>query len=746
MKNIFLQITSSNIPSENEASFLPLLKPILNGRANVFINNISPEVVTEVAIRAKEKGCKYVATSDPKLLKLLLGKPGTIDDYAGSIIPWKDYEFLIIHPLMHLATVSHGRHICERYFDKFLHPEKFVATPEFDFEIFDHSRMNEYVDWTARATFIGCDIETTGAKSESVITCIGFTFVQLVPVSKSFTARTVVIPLTDMFAVTAMRNILASAAPKVFQNGKYDIAHLLRYSAPVRNYAFDTINLFHCWYSELPKDLGSINAYLLRDWLFHKGESKTSDLYSYYRYNAKDAFTTAMSLLALLQEVPPYVLQNYQQEFPLVFPCILAEATGIKADSAAVDRIDTKFKASMEVRKKQLQQRVGNTFFNPSSSQQTLKLMNILGCGDLKSSGKIDRGKAAARHPLNKKLLTDVEKYREDRKLVSTYTDKEKIWNGRWYFALNPHGTDTGRLASRESQFWCGLQIQNIPRDRTDVQIKDEFISDPGFFLGEADGEQAEARDTAYLSGDTKLIEAVESSRDYHGINAERFFGIPYAEIVSSSGDVIDKVIRDLSKRTNHGANYNMGAQVLLDTMGIENVVKAKIKLKLPSRWSLLDVCKYLLQQYDKAYPTVRGPYYDVIKAIIKATHMLESPTGWTRYCFGDPSKSKRDLNRYVAHPSQNLNAMVLNKAWLAVYYNVWMNNKKDFKLHAQIHDSIVFSYRKGRIDLAREVKKQMEIVIDVKDWTYGVERKLLVPVALKGEAERWSEIKKIAA
>jgi hypothetical protein len=44
----------------------------------------------------------------------------------------------------------------------------------------------------------------------------------------------------------------------------------------------------------------------------------------------------------------------------------------------------------------------------------------------------------------------------------------------------------------------------------------------------------------------------------------------------------IAKDLRDLSKRTNHGANYNMGGSVMLDTMGPKRVAQAKLVLKLP--------------------------------------------------------------------------------------------------------------------------------------------------------------------
>src|SRR5256885_5972598 len=101
------------------------------------------------------------------------------------------------------------------------------------------------------------------------------------------------------------------------------------------------------------------------------------------------------------------------------------------------------------------------------------------------------------------------------------------------------------------------------------------------FFFAEFDNSQSESRCTAYLSGDENLISAVESPKDFHAINIERFFGVPYSEVIGSNGEILNLELRNLSKRVNHGATYNMGSAMLLLTMGEENVVKAKILIKL---------------------------------------------------------------------------------------------------------------------------------------------------------------------
>jgi DNA polymerase I-like protein with 3'-5' exonuclease and polymerase domains len=234
----------------------------------------------------------------------------------------------------------------------------------------------------------------------------------------------------------------------------------------------------------------------------------------------------------------------------------------------------------------------------------------------------------------------------------------EKIWNGRIYYGLDPAGTVSGRLASGESHFWCGVQIQNITRGET---VKQCYIADDGWLLCEIDKKQSEARCVGYLSGEEKLILLVESDRDYHKANAEMFFGIPY--------DLVDKIIRDIAKRTNHGANYNMTGPVMLDTMGPKNVLRAKKALRLPFAMRLVDVCNFLLERYSKTYPKIKGQYYESIIKRITLSGMLVSALGWTRRFFGTPSKNKRDLNVAVAHEPQNLSATIVNKEFYGIWY-----------------------------------------------------------------------------
>lgn len=752
---IYLHITAEDI------NYLPYWKKILNGRSHPTpVSTTVPTIAMEVAMKAKEKGCSKIATTSPILLKMLLGstRKVSVHDYAGSIIEKYGCEFLIMPPPEQCITTNAGEFLAKRYFSKFLSPEDFIPLPRFRWTLWAPQLEQQVKYHLGAAAFIAVDIETVIDDEDRSIDCVGFTFVRLNDKANSISLYTLVVSLDDPLNLPIVRSILRTRIPKLFQNGKYDINYLLRYSIPPVDYSFDTLNLFHSWYSELPKRLDFITAFLLHKWQFWKDDAKGSyDRMQHFEYNARDCYTTAMCFIALMREMPQYALENYKLEFPLVFPCLLAEQTGLGRDAEFMEEEERRFNSSMEERRKRISIMVGNKDFNPSSQTQVLQLFALLGSEDVKDTTPPSMDKVKHRHPLNRRILTEIQEYRKDRKLVSSYlrdedpkTKKRKTWHGRMFYSLNPHATDTGRLASTESAFWCGWQIQNIPRGRKDIQIKRGIISDPGFYFGECDRSQAETRDTAYLSGDVGLLAAVEDrTKDFHGHNAAAFFGLPYEAIVNSfQGDdevwvhkKLDEQIRDLSKRTNHGANYNMAANMLLMTMGIDNVVRAQSLLNLPRAWSLVQVTGYLLERFDKTYPTVRGPYYDHIKASIRATHKLVGPTGWTRYCFGTPWNNKQDMNAYAAHPSQSLNAMELNVAYLRVFKEVALVNPKDFKLGPQVHDSILFQYRHGHIDLVYKVAECMDNPISVTD-IFGKIRTLKIPVDIKGEADRWSEVK----
>lgn len=763
-----------------DKDYAPRLKPIV-GTATVFTVFQDPQTLTELEVYCAKRNITGVFTSSVGLLIRLIASTGksieskrkpSIDNYQGSYFKYKGLEIIIVPPLKQLVTVPYAPFLFRRYISKLTAPEGWRKLPAFEYTLLTTRNHEDIFNQFSSATLIAVDIETL--KEDLQIRCIGYTAVFIS--DSSIHTRSVVLPIDSMFAVSVMRKFnWELKAPKVFQNGKYDLAYLSRYNAVPFNYLLDTANMFHCWYSELPKDLGTLAAFFIRESMYWKDLADTNDLSEYYRYNALDTFATAFVAIEWIMEAPDWAKRNYTQEFPLVFPCHLSEMIGLKRDMEVLTEAATEYEEKITAATVKLSKMVGTypALFNTNSTPQNAALRTVLGCKDLDSSDEKSLKKMASRHPINSKICNTILDIRGDRKLISTYLkvgENGSEFNGRILYSLNPHGTDTGRLASREHHFWCGLQIQNIPRGK---EVKQTLIADPEFRFAECDLKQAETRDTAYVSGDAALIRAINSDRDFHSLNASAFFGVPYDSIFDdATGKALDKALRDLSKRVNHGANYLMGVGVLIDTMGEDKVWEAKRLLKLPKFYGLRGVAEYLLAAFHATYPTLSELYYPAVVNEVVTTKKLVSHTsirkpavygitpvyspqvtwelepleGWTRYCFGDPLKNKLDKNAYVAHVSQSLNAMALNVAYLRVFYEIAMNPKYSdhFKLCAQIHDSIFFQFRVGHEYLIDMVRERMEVPIRIKSYD-GKVRVFTVPADNKAGKDgkgalRWSE------
>ena len=759
------------VGTEADRPFLPQLKSCV-GTASVALLLETPSTFTELKLICQKKNVTAIISTSQLLLQKLIDSSATkrkrpsIDNYTGSLfkIPTTNIECVFVQPLEQLSTVPYGKFLARRMIGKLTDPSLWIQETKFNWSMFDEATFDSVLERFSKAVAIATDIETYS--NPPSIRCVGYTALFLL--DGAWTSESLVIPCDSIYNLTAIRRVNSLGIPKIFQNGKYDIAYLQSYNAAPDFYLWDTAEFFHSWYSELPKDLSSLNSFFVRNSMYWKDLADTSDLQQYYLYNAKDTWATANVFLAWMAEAPQWARDNYANTFPLQFPCHLSEMTGIARDLGEMEKARDSQQEIVLRQSNSIDKMLSTPHFNVNSPIQMKAMLKILGCEDLETSGEKDLKRAALRHPINNRIIKAILEVRKSRKLISTYITEGKEFyghfgrkenstkRGRILYSLNPHGTDTGRLASKEHHFWCGLQIQNIPRG---IIVKRTFIADDGFRFAECDLEQAESRDTAYISGDKSLIDATTGTRDFHSINASAFFGVPYDSVYDdATGKVLNKILRDLAKRVNHGANYLMGAQMMLDTMGEEYVYQAKILLKLPRSMTLKQVCEYLLEQFHKTYPGLRKTFYPgVVSEILttkmlssKATHDIEyqaNTKGLVRYCFGDPSKSKQALNAYVAHVPQSLNAMTLNRAYMKVFYEIALDtdHSRNFKLLAQIHDSILFQFRAEHEYLAGRVKQCMEIPVSIQGYD-GITRTFTVPASVKAGAngagaDRWSSV-----
>lgn len=740
------------VTTPDQQNYLPRFSRLtaLQGH-RVSVLTAAPLTLSELVIKCEKAGVDAVIIANEELLDRALNalpdflppasrKKLSLDDYQGSLISIKQLPALVMNPPQHVMTVSYGAFIADRFIKKLTQPADWFPQTDFSWELCeDPARLEFWYDaFKTRARLVAVDIETPRPNLQKKINCISFT--AYFPDTHS--SMSIVIPFTSLFLLAWIRKFADLPTPKVLQGGTYDAAYLVRFRVFLRAWYWDTLNLMHSYYSEFPKRLDFVAAYSLRRIRFWKDDGKSGNLEDYYRYNAMDGWATLNSLLSLLAELPDWAAQNYLEEFPLVFPSLHCELEGWKVDKERFEQVAKEKQSFVEAQLAKVRTMVANRNFNPRSPQQMLRLLKVLGCGDLKSSDEANIKVASFRHPLNARVLGDIVDYKKAAKLVSTYIDADKFWNWRLFYRLNPAGTDSGRLASSESSFWVGFQIQNIPRGDA---VKQFLVSDNGWSLAEPDASQSEARCVFYLAGDEKGIALVESSKDYHSWNAQEFFGIPYAEIWDEEkGECVSKAakeIRDLSKRTNHGANYNMTEGVMLSTMGPKHVSKAKLVLKFPASYTLKKVCAVMLGKYDATYPQVKTDWYASVQLQIELTRKLVSPLGWTRHFFGDVANNRHHKNSAIAHGPQNLSVGIINRCFYAIWHRqIYGDFNGALRIKAQIHDSIPFQYKQGQDWVIPEVQKMMTYPVQVKG-ADGKTRTLVIPIGMKAGKQRWSDL-----
>lgn len=713
----------------------------------------TPQTLSELEFKCKKAGVDGIMLANQQLLtKALNGladfkpptstKALTLDDYQGSFINIKGIDTVVLSPPEQLMSVSYGAYVTDRFIKKLTRPNDWFPQTEFDWELFDPASIERiYNDFRgARCRAVAIDIETPLTNPNRVINCISFTGY----FPDQHITKSVVIPCDTQYHLSWVRKFCEIPAPKVLQGGTYDAIYLLRFACPIYNWLYDTLNLFHSWYSELPKRLDFVSAFALRRIRFWKDDGKTGDLQDYYRYNAMDGWATLNSFLSLVCELPAWALENYKQEFPLVFPSIHCELEGWKVDEDRFKQVKIEQQLIVSNKLASIRKMLKAPNYNPGSWQQNKKVFQILGCGDLPSTNEANMKKAEFRHPLNARVIGDMRDYKKSKKLVSTYCDETKLWNWRLFYRLNPAGTDTARLASSESSFWCGYQIQNIKRGPT---IKQYLVADKGWLLAEPDASQSESRCTFYMAGEQKGIDVVESGKDFHCYNAVLFFGFKYEDLwdekLQKCKTPEAQAIRDEpAKRTNHGANYNMSGGVMLDTVGPKVASRMKTLLRLPALMSLKDVCQHCLNIWSRTYPKVKGLYYETTIKTIELTKKLVSPLGWTRHFFGDPKANKHYLNVTVAHGPQNLSVGIINRG----FYKIWRESiygvlRNHVRLKAQIHDSIPYQYLVGSDWVNEEIRRMLTLPVPVIG-ADKIRRVMTIPIAMKAGKERWSELK----
>lgn len=648
-------------------SFNRLTKGLLKRAKDKWVAD--PDKRKQFNARLEKLNPDFIICQDSASLWFITGKYSSLYTARGSIYQWNGVPVLVLNKVTAAKTIPHAD-FAFRYdiakLKRWLTGSQ-KTQPRFNYKVCEnYEHLHELEQAADNAVFISTDIESSGKGKTTRITAIGFTVYEY-----SGKLYTWVIPFVDptkkdgIFyrdqkveeaAWRLVRKLNGGKAFKVLQNGAYDSTHLLIRHAEYQNYYFDTMHMMHALWTESPKTLNFITSLFVDYYKYWKDESageekKKTDTESlkipqtveglkrYWLYNALDCYYTAVTfmILAKLISIPQldYAKQNYVREFRnQMGACFNSSMIGIKCDTRVRSALISKLQSEADQFESNAKRMVASPDVNINSPAQIRGIVyDLFGASPLprkkKSTDKIVLKIIATQEALLRRFLETVWEAKERKNNISKYGDKELL-NHRIMYKLSASVADTGRLSSSTSNFWLGINAQNVPED-----MRIFFVPDEGYVMWDFDYSSSDSYFIAHECADDKMINVVMGEKDTHCVHAEHFFKRDYQEIYDGYKGkeewAAHKVtgVRALTKRASHGANYRMSGGTLYIQMGHKAVLAAAKALGFEDAggweyYKLVKFCQSLIDAYYDFYPAL-DPWLEaeITKAVRTRTKQL---------------------------------------------------------------------------------------------------------------------------
>ncbi len=406
-------------------------------------------------------------------------------------------------------------------------------------------------------------------------------------------------------------------------------------------------------------------------------------------------------------------------ELPLIPVVYKMDKKGIKIDRNFLKKLSKEYHSVIESLEKKIWNEASGEFNINSPKQLGEFLFDKLGlkvknqkktAGGARSTKESELEKMRDMHP----VIPMIFEYRELAKLLGTYIDAIPPLldsNDRLHTHFLQAGTTTGRMASQEPN------LQNIPvKSELGRAIRKAFIADKGFKLAALDYSQIELRIAAFLSGDEKMIDIFRKGEDVHTSVASFVFNVSLKDVTPE--------MRRQAKVINFGIIYGMGVLALKQNLG-----------------STREDAQKFLNDYFNTFSTL-ARYLNDVKAETAKKGYTETLFGRRRYFEGINSHIpyiKAQAERMAINaPIQGTEADIIKLAMIRI--DEYLKNTKlediAFPL-LQVHDELVLEIQEDRAEeIAREIKKIMESVVDTK------ETKGIVLTAQIHIGDNWGELK----
>ena len=566
------------------------------------------------------------------------------------------------------------------------------------------------------------DTETTGLKAlEVALIGIAFSYEAgkgyyvSFPTNKEETAS----------ILNEFRPFFESDIEKIGHNLKYDIKVLSNYNIDVKGKLFDTMIAHYLINPDMRHNMDILSeTYLnyqpvsITELIGKKGKNQLSmravPIADQTEYAVEDADITLQLKEHFSKELESGKLTELfnNVELPLVSVLTAMEIEGININVDFLKDLSITLTEDINRLEKEIYQQAGEEFNIASPKQLGIVLFENMEL--VKKPKKTKTGQYSTAEDVlsylakDHQIIKDVLKYRQYKKLQSTYVDalpnEVNPKTGRIHTQYMQAVAATGRLSSNNPN------LQNIPiRTKRGQEVRKSFIPrDENHVLLAADYSQIELRIIAALSKEENMINAFKNGEDIHASTAARVFDVPLDEVTREQ--------RSNAKTVNFGIIYGVSA------FGLSNQTDLT-----------RGEAKELIDTYYETYPKLKA-FMSAQVDFAREHGYVETVLKRRRYLKDINSRNAMVRNgaerNAVNAPIQGSAADIIKLAMINIHKRFEEENFQS-KMLLQVHDELVFDAHKEELEIIKPIIKfEMENAF-----------KMTVPLDVEvGLGENWLE------
>jgi DNA polymerase-1 len=521
------------------------------------------------------------------------------------------------------------------------------------------------------------------------------------------------------------RPFFESDIEKIGHNLKYDIKVLSNYNIDVKGKLFDTMIAHYLINPDMRHNMDILSeTYLnyqpvsITELIGKKGKNQLSmravPIADQTEYAVEDADITLQLKEHFSKELESGKLTELfnNVELPLVSVLTAMEIEGININVDFLNDLSITLTEDINRLEKEIYEQAGEEFNIASPKQLGIVLFENMEL--VKKPKKTKTGQYSTAEDVlsylakDHQIIKDVLKYRQYKKLQSTYVDalpnEVNPKTGRIHTQYMQAVAATGRLSSNNPN------LQNIPiRTKRGQEVRKSFIPrDKNHVLLAADYSQIELRIIAALSKEENMINAFKNGEDIHASTAARVFGVPINEVTREQ--------RSNAKTVNFGIIYGVSA------FGLSNQTDLT-----------RGEAKELIDTYYETYPKLKA-FMSAQVDFAREHGYVETVLKRRRYLKDINSRNAMVRNgaerNAVNAPIQGSAADIIKLAMINIHKRFEEENFQS-KMLLQVHDELVFDAH----------KEELEIIKPIIQFEMENAFKMTVPLDVEvGLGENWLE------